>query len=194
MRLSLLIFFLLISIISMGQVNPAATINERQEDSLINALQKQTIGKPFPIFVAVSENGVITNDSLKGKVTYVNLWEASCAPCMAEMNVLSRLYDTLEDNPNFEFISLSSDNMETIRKIKETYHIPYQMGHVSEEECYQMNKGAGFPTSIILDSKGIVKYIHAGGYIESDKINRFIFTTDVYPAIMKQLYLIQFGR
>ena len=126
------------------------SINQRQEDSLVNAWKKQVIGKPLPTFIAAGDDGVVNNDSLKGKVTFINMWEASCAPCMAEMGALNKLYDTLGNYPNFQFISLSADDLETIRHIKEKYHIRFNVAHLDEDGCYRLNGGMGYPTCICL--------------------------------------------
>lgn len=179
------IFFLFVSVSAFGQV--AISVNERQEDSAANARKKEVMNKPLPAFVAAGDDGVISNDSLKGKVTYINMWEASCAPCMAEMDALNKLYDTLSNNPDFQFISLTANNLETIQRIKAKYHIQYNVYHLDEEGCYQLNAGLGYPTCIILNRKGNVRYIHDGGYMDSAKIWHFVFSTDIYPAITKEL-------
>ena len=172
---------------SFGFGQSAVNVNQRQQDSLINAWHKQVLNKPLPAFLAAGDEGVMNNDSLKGKITYINMWEASCVPCMAEMSALNKLYDTLQDNPNFQFISLSADNMQTIERIKAKYHIRYNVAHLDEEGCYQLNGGMGYPTSIITDMKGNVVYIHAGGTTDSASIWHYIFSEEIYPAITRKL-------
>src|ERR1700677_4236159 len=95
--------FLFISILGSSQ-----SINQHQVDSIIYAWHKQVLGKPLPTFIAAGSNGIIDNDSLKGKVNFINMWEEHCAPCMAEMETLNKLYDTLKYNSDFQFISISS--------------------------------------------------------------------------------------
>jgi peroxiredoxin len=163
------------------------TVNQRQMDSLIKAHEKEVMGKPLPTFVAAGDAGVVNNDSLKGKVTFINMWEASCAPCMAEMGALNKLYDTLANYPNFQFVSLSADNPETIARIKEKYHVHFPMYHLNEEGCYQLNGGMGYPTSMILDEKANVIYTHSGGFTDSVRIWKYIFSNEVYPEIVKEL-------
>jgi thiol-disulfide isomerase/thioredoxin len=175
--------FFFISTIAFGQ-----SVNERQVDSIMNAWHKQVLFKPLPAFIAAGNNGVVNNDSLKGKVTFINMWEEYCAPCMAEMGALNELYDTLNDNPNFQFISITSDNMETIQKIKAKYHIPYNVYHLDEEGCFQLNSGMGYPTYLIVNEKALLKYAHAGGSTDAVSIWRFIFSDEIYPAIRKELH------
>lgn len=186
MKLYLPLFSLLL-IAVLGQAQSSSNINQRQMDSLIKAREKAVIGKPLPAFVAASDGGVVNNDSLKGKVTFINMWEASCAPCMAKLGALNKLYDTLGDYPNFQFVSLSADSPESIAGIKEKYHVHYPVYHLSEEGCYQLNSGMGYPTSIILDEKAKVIYTHSGGFTDSIRIWRYIFSNEIYPEIKKEL-------
>jgi len=182
---NIIVLFLLISTLSIGQ--SAVNINQRQEDSLLNSWKLQVLNRPLPAFLAAGADGVVDNASLKGKVTYINMWEAACAPCMAEMGALNKLYDTLKDNTDFQFVSLTSDDDATIRRIKEKYHIQYTLAHLDEDGCYQLNRGMGYPTSIIIDRNSHVIYVHPGGYTDSVRIWRFIFSEEVYPTIAKQL-------
>lgn len=180
-----LILFLFISSLGFGQ--SAININQRQEDSLLNSWKQQVLNKPLPAFLAAGTDGIVNNASLKGKVTYINMWEAACAPCMAEMGALNKLYDTLKNNPDFQFISLTSDDNETIRRIKEKFHIQYNVAHLDEEGCFQLNRGMGYPTSIIVNRNSDVIYVHPGGYTDSARIWHFIFSKEIYPTIAKQL-------
>lgn len=181
------VLFFLFFIFTFANAQNVNTINQRQNDSVKKARENEVLGKPLPYFLASGDNGVINNDSLKGKVIYVNMWSATCAPCMAEMDALNKLYDTLGNYPNFLFVSLSADNLESIRKIKERYNVKYPMYHLSEEGCYRLNAGMGYPTAIIIAANGKVTYIGSGGFLDKVKIWKHIFTDEIYPAIIKEL-------
>jgi thiol-disulfide isomerase/thioredoxin len=182
---NIIILFLLSSSFGFGQ--SSVDVNKHQEDSLLNSWKQQVLNKPLPAFLAAGADGVVDNASLKGKVTYINMWEAACAPCMAEMRALNKLYDTLKDNPDFQFISLTSGDNATIKQIKTKYHIGYNVSHLDEDGCYQLNRGMGYPTSIIVDRNSHVIYVHPGGYTDSASIWRFIFLEEIYPVLKKQL-------
>ena len=180
------LFSMLLSISVFGQ--STLNINTHQIDSIINAWHKRVLGKPLPTFVVAGSDGIVNNDSLKGKVIFINMWESHCAPCMAEMETLNKLYDTLRDNPDFQFISISSDSPEVIQKIKAKYHIQYNIYHLDEEGCFELNGGMGYPTYFILDEKNLVKHAYAGGSTDSIDIWHFIFSNEIYPAIIKELH------
>lgn len=177
-----MVFLISLAASSQSTIN----INQRQEDSILNSFKKQMLNKPLPEFLAAGADGIVNNESLERKVTYINMWEATCAPCMAEMRALNKLFDSLKSYPNFQFVSLTSDDNATIKQMKEKYHIKYNVAHLDEDGCYQLNRGMGYPTSIIVDVNSSVVYVHPGGYTDSASIWRFIFH-ETYPAIIKRL-------
>ena len=69
------------------------------------------IGHPFQKF-SFTENGkTFNNDSLKGKVVFINFWFEACHPCILEMDALNELFEKLKDNKDFMFVSLSIDKI-----------------------------------------------------------------------------------
>src|SRR5215217_6848446 len=91
----------------------------KKQDSLLLALQvkqKSAIGKPFPAFVIYDGRTRITNDSLKGKIVFINFWFAHCGPCIAEFKGLDSLYQQLKENTAFQFISFTFENFATIEQ------------------------------------------------------------------------------
>ncbi len=186
MKKSSLTLFFIITIFS-SKAQKHTNVNQRQQDSVTNARNERVLGKPLQTFVASGDNGVINNDSLKGKVTFINMWFAACAPCMAEMPALNKLYDTLKYYPEFQFVSISPDNQETIKQIEDRFTTHFKVYHLDDEGCFQLNQGLGYPTSIILNEKGQVTFIHSGGYTDSAKVWQFIFKDEIYPAIVKEL-------
>ena len=142
------------------------------------------MSNPLPTFSAENGDGTITNATLKGKVTFINFWETGCAPCMAEMEALNRLSDTLKSNSGFQFVSLTPDEQQGIDVLKRKYKNTYKIYHLDKADCRKFCMG--FPTSIIVDKKGNVTYAQSGGSLDNDAIWDYIFGT-IYPAILKQL-------
>ena len=148
--------------------------------------QTQAIGKPFPLFYVKTGNITWTNDSLKGKVVFINFWFENCPPCVAEMGPLNELYQKLKDQPNVAFVSFSFESAEKLKQLKAKYNIPYTVATISHKECYRLNQDNGFPTSIILDKDGIIKFLQAGGSVDKAKAHQFI-TDEVYTKILAEL-------
>ena len=148
--------------------------------------ETQAIGKPFPLFYVKTGNVTWTNDSLKGKVVFINFWFENCPPCVAEMGPLNELYQKLKDQPNVAFVSFSFESPEKLKQLKAKYNIAYTVATISHNECYRLNQDNGFPTSIILDKNGIIKFLKAGGSADVEKAQQFLIK-EVYGKIMAEL-------
>lgn len=158
-------------------------------DSFARAMNKKnraSTGKPLPQFSVISNGKNYSNKKIKGKVVFINFWFAACAPCIAEMNELNKLYECFSKNKNFDFISFTFEDSNEIAIIKKRYNIHYNIISISQDECYRLNNNNGFPTSIILDNKGVVKFIHPTDELKKAEIKKY-FTTKIYPLIKKEL-------
>ena len=148
--------------------------------------ETQVIGKPFPLFYVKTGNATWTNDSLKGKVVFINFWFENCPPCIAEMGPLNELYQKLKDSSNVAFLSFSFESTERLKQLKSKYGIAYPVVTISRNECYRLNQDNGFPTTIILDKNGVIRYLKAGGYVDREKVERFL-NDEVYHKILAEL-------
>jgi thiol-disulfide isomerase/thioredoxin len=155
-------------------------------DSLMKAKEKEIVGKPFPTFAVANEQGKINNDSLKGKVVLINFWFEGCHPCVAEFGALNELAQKLRENKNFKFISFTWDDSETIKKVQEKYQLQYEVFQASDRECHRLNQESAYPTIIILDKRGIIKYWDMGGSSDPILAREFIMTA-LLPKIQQEL-------
>jgi thiol-disulfide isomerase/thioredoxin len=184
MRLLLSLALLQLNIFAFGQNRvKTATIDF---DSLMKPRLSEILGKAFPTFVAANEKRKISNDSLMGKVVLINFWFEGCPPCIAEFNAFNELAQKLKGNKNFEFISFTKDNTETIKRVKEKYNLQYEVFQASTKECYRLNKNSGFPTNFILDKQGTIKYWNMGGDNDPARAREFVMTT-LLPKIQQEL-------
>jgi thiol-disulfide isomerase/thioredoxin len=188
MKQTLLIYFLLLSFLSYSQ-NPTPEKNTVSADSFLVLMDKKNsdfINKSFPLFSVTANNKECSNQTLKGKVVFINFWFAACAPCMAEMEELNNLFKKFKLNKKFEFVSFTFEDSKEIALIKKKFNIHYNVYSISRDECYRLNNNNGFPTSVILDSAGTVQYIHSGDQLNKREIKKY-FTAKVYPFILKEL-------
>jgi len=163
---------LLAAVSSLAQTRTSGNI-----DSLLCPGGYAAIGHPYLSFKLTKENNVVDNQAVTGKVVFINFWFEGCHPCMAEMEALNELFIKMKGNKDFVFISLSWDDQQTIKKVKEKYSLSFDVLSATPEECKRLNFGCAYPTSIILDKAGIVKYRHSGGSIEKEQAQKFIMTT-----------------
>lgn len=130
-------------------------------DSLMEKIGERNanaINKPYPAFSAQSGNIVHSNESLKGKVVFINFWFAQCHPCIEEMDDLNKLYDKFSADSGFVFLSFTFDSPEEVEASRKKYNFRYPVFSVSRKECYRLNLSNGFPFNIILDRKGYIKH------------------------------------
>jgi thiol-disulfide isomerase/thioredoxin len=174
-------FFLLIaSLFSRGQIE-----NDKLKLSLDTLKMGGTylLGKPFPGFELKSEKGkVYNNEYFIDKITFINFWFESCAPCIAEMKPLENLYQTYSQNKKFQFLSITFEKKEVIEKIAKQYSQTYPILSTSTDSCYYLNFKKGFPTNVIINEKGQIIYFTIGGGPDPDaaEVN---FKTNVYPLL-----------
>ncbi len=184
MKTALISFLLLMANVVTGQ--SLSTINNSNVDSFLNARQTAPIGKPFPSFTVITGLDTVSNKAFEGKIVLLNFWFEGCHPCMAEMKALEELQQQMKDNKSFLFVSFTSDNPETIKRVKEEYGITFPVLSKNENECSKLIFRNAFPTSIILDRKGTIKYFHSGGTTNSEEARDFIMNT-LLPEVKSEL-------
>ena len=112
-------------------------------------------GDSFPPFSEKDmEGNTWTNDSIRGRVMVLNLWYSGCGPCRAEMPELSTWKEQL---PNVMFFSATFHDAETTKRIIDKHHFTWT--HLVEAKDMMSWIGTeGFPLTIVVDKKGIVRY------------------------------------
>ena len=115
---------------------------------------------------------------LKGKVVLINFWFEGCHPCMTEMPMLNEINKNFKAQKDFLFISFTFDNKEAIQRVKEKFGITFKILSTSQKECGRLNFYSGYPTSIILDRAGVIRYVHGSGY-DMDIINEEMTYSDL---------------
>ena len=156
------IFFLVFSFSLCTTVFAQKSKQFFNTDSLLrskDSLGQTAIGKPYPDFEHLGDDGVLySNKKMLGKKYYINFWFQACQPCMDEMNSLNRLNDKLK-NTNSEFISFTFDAPAVVKRVREEKKLNFKIILVSDEECRRLNFNNGFPKHIVVDEKGNVEYI-----------------------------------
>ena len=112
-------------------------------------------GEMFPQFSEKDmEGNTWTNDSVRGRVMVLNLWYSGCGPCRAEMPILSEWKEQL---PDVLFFSATYHDAETAKRITDKHHFTWT--HLVEAKDMMSWIGTkGFPLTIVVDKKGIVRY------------------------------------
>ena len=64
-----------------------------------------------------------------------------------------------------------------VKRVKEKYQLDFEVFFADARECQRLNFGCGFPTNIILDKNGVLKYHSMGGSLVKEEARQYIMTT-----------------
>ncbi len=160
----LLIVFLTTSTLSNSQSTPVASNKKADWDKRFTGLYGKYFGLKLPEFQAKKlDSSPFSSQDFKNKVVFVNFWFAGCPPCIEELGDLNKLYSLLKDNPDFLFVSFTFDPDNLIKSSIKKYNIQYEVIHLDKPVCDRLKFGQPYPTSIILDCDGIIRYFTVGG-------------------------------
>lgn len=181
--LSLIFCCAVLVMYGQNQTDVKNTVNDSAWQKILAERDQRFIGKAYDTFSFTTKDGVVfSTANLKGKVVFINFWFEACPPCVAEFDELNALYLKYKNDPKFIFVSFSSDSFETVNSVQQKYHITFPVLSISKEECYRLNQQNGFPTSIILNTAGKIKFMHTGGSLEKEEIKTY-FNNTLYTVI-----------
>ena len=156
-------------------------------DSMLTSWKAKLLNKPFPAFTAKAPEGIVSNDLFKNKVVLINFWFETCHGCMQEMKSLNALYDQFKNNNDFLFVSFTRDDAAAIRRVRETYSIAFKVLQTSNKECSRlMIVQSGYPTTMILDKTGAIRYLHGTYDFSLEKSPQEVIST-VMPKEIQSL-------
>jgi len=113
-----------------------------------------------PAFTVTTLDGRPMSDStLRGRVVLVNFWATWCLPCRAEMPLLQAMAYR-HDSAGLVVLGLSvdCDSPETVRQFLTERSISYPVAMVGRETETAFGGVQGYPTSVLLDRTGRVRY------------------------------------
>ncbi|MDP9065555.1 MAG: TlpA family protein disulfide reductase [Pseudomonadota bacterium] len=121
------------------------------------------IGAPAPAFTLPAlDGGQQSLSEHRGQVVLINFWATWCGPCRLEMPVLDSIYQQ-DKSLGFALLGISVDKTGAAVKpvlnrrpvsfpiLLDATHVVSMAYHVEE-----------MPSSVLIDRKGIVRYIHRG--------------------------------
>lgn len=141
--------------------------------------------KNFYAFTLTGEK--YSKENLTQKVTLINFWFEACEPCLAEFEALNNLYNKFKVNKNFQFLSFTFENHESALTISRKYNMSYPILSFTRDSLYQLNFNLGFPSTIITDNQGKIRFIKCGGPQEKDQANKMV--DSIYSKEVEQLLL-----
>jgi cytochrome c biogenesis protein CcmG/thiol:disulfide interchange protein DsbE len=113
--------------------------------------------------LAIPGNGVISLDSLKGKVVVINFWASWCPPCRAEMAALDQVNT---DYSSRDVVVLGVNQMES-EEVATTFmreqHLGFALALDTDGRATQQYRVSALPTTYFVDKSGVIRDIVYGG-------------------------------
>lgn len=113
-----------------------------------------------PVFAVATLTGAPVSDStLRGHVVLVNFWATWCLPCRAEMPLLQAMANR-HKAAGLVVLGLSVDRTapETVTQWLRERDITYPVAMVGRDAETAFGGVQGYPTSVLLDRTGTVRY------------------------------------
>jgi len=129
------------------------------------------MNKEAPDFTLTGLNGQrVSLKDMRGKVVFIDFWASWCPPCKKEFPELNKLTQEY-DSSKFVTLAVSEDKVRSnVRSFISDYlDRPQNLIVLLDRRSKAIKKYSvgAMPTSFIIDSNGVIRYIHFG-YKESD--------------------------
>jgi thiol-disulfide isomerase/thioredoxin len=121
-------------------------------------------GEPAPAFSApaLGERGQRSLASYRGKVVYVDFWASWCTPCLTSLPLLEKLRGEFPPE-QFQILAVNVDREpEKAKAFLARHPIGYPSISDPEGRLPEVFEVETMPTSYLIDSRGIVRYVHEG--------------------------------
>lgn len=145
--------------VSSPGLNPATVAETRLV--IANPIRARTPFAPKFSFTS-QEKQAVSNASLRGKVVLLDFWGTWCPPCRASVPMLRELNKKYSGKP-FQLVGISSDDDEDVwRTFIQAQHMDWQEYIDLSEEVLEAFKIESFPTYIVLDKDGVIRFRQSG--------------------------------
>ncbi|HEY3340874.1 MAG TPA: TlpA disulfide reductase family protein [Anaerolineae bacterium] len=131
-------------------------------------------GSSAPDFTLQTFTGQgVTLKDLRGKRVLINFWASWCPPCLGETPDLKAAYNQLREE-NVAFIGIGTqDETDKLKKFSAENSIPYTIVEDPKGTVGDSYGVLGLPTTVLVDSKGIVRKVFTGPITKDQVIAEF---------------------
>ena len=116
------------------------------------------VGQPAPNLTLPGLDGkAVSLSDYRGKVVLVNLWATWCAPCVAEMPSMEKLYQRLKGD-DFEILAISIDTpgASTVAPFMKKHKLTFPALIDTQGIAKIAYKATGVPESFIINRQGVL--------------------------------------
>jgi peroxiredoxin len=125
----------------------------------------------------------ISLEDLRGKVVVLDFWGTWCRPCVDSVPALRSMHKKYSKEPSFMLIGISSDGDEDEwREFTERNKMVWPQYRDRDRRIHRAFGVRVFPTYILIDHEGIVRYMSTGASWER--------SADLHEAIQKHVKIV----
>ncbi len=131
------------------------------------------VGQPAPDFSLKGlDQKTVQLSQFWGKPVVVNFWATWCAPCSSEMPNIEKSYQEHSTRNDVAILAVNQlESADQVRGYADLYHLHFSLLLDSDGQIGQhLYHVQALPTTVFIDSQGIIKEIHVGGPMSFDFI------------------------
>jgi peroxiredoxin/Tfp pilus assembly protein PilF len=133
--------------------------------------------------ITTADGQYVTLEDLHGKVVFLDFWGTWCPPCVESVPSLRDLYKRFSKEPAFVMISVSvNDEEANWREFTAKNRMTWPQYFDRDDHMQQAFDVRMFPTYIVIDHEGIVRYRSSGVSFRSEG--------ELADAIKKQMKIV----
>ena len=97
---------------------------------------------------------------LQGRPAFINFWATWCAPCVAELPSIQKLYDRTRDT-DMEFVLITTESEDVVRRFLKSrpFTVPF---YLAKGDLPRRVIADPIPRTLIVNRKGTVVFDHTG--------------------------------
>lgn len=166
---------------AIASANKSFTSREQRDDAVrrlkVREKHYSLLGLKAPAMPAFDQwlpGKPKTLDDLKGKVVLIDFWAIWCTPCIEAFPSIREWNEDFRSQ-GFEILGVTryygevrglpadkESELAYLKRFRATHNLPYDFV-VMDNQSMQLTYGAtSLPTAVLIDRKGIVRYIEAG--------------------------------
>ncbi|MGB8063668.1 MAG: redoxin family protein [Candidatus Sulfotelmatobacter sp.] len=140
---------------------------------LMGMLSGKHVDTPAPEFSLTTEDGkVVSSSALKGKVVVLAFWATWCEPCWQELPRIEKVYASYRSSGDVLFWAVDAhaggDTEEIAQAFAKKMRLKLPVAFTENASAVQLGVN-GYPTLVLLDASGRVRFIH-DGYDGSERL------------------------